>query len=155
MRAEEVNEGERILDLGRKTQIETDPKVAVLNQIISLGSLNRTTSFEQKDKLSSGNAGSSTGRSRSTRRAVPASLPRRAQLAPPLYIDPNEILRHQIKTNGDMLAKANTPSKKPQDGRRQATPKSKKWRRNPPPSNSNLSIPDQLDSIFDQLIKAP
>ena len=51
MRAEEVNEGERILDLGRKTQIETDPKVAALNQMISLGSLNRTTSYEQKDKL--------------------------------------------------------------------------------------------------------
>ena len=51
VRAEEVNEGERILDLGRKTQIETDPKVAALNQMISLGSLNRTTSYEQKDKL--------------------------------------------------------------------------------------------------------
>ena len=51
VRAEEVNEGERIRDVGRKTELETEPAVAVLNQIIRLGSLNRTTSFAEKDKL--------------------------------------------------------------------------------------------------------
>ena len=51
VRAEEVNEGERIRDVGRKTELETEPALAVLNQIIRLGSLNRTTSFAEKDKL--------------------------------------------------------------------------------------------------------
>ena len=51
VRAEEVNEGERTLDVGRKTQIETDPNVMALNQMIRLGKLDQTTSFEQKDKI--------------------------------------------------------------------------------------------------------
>ena len=51
VRAEEVNEGERTLDVGRKTQIETEPNVTALNQMIKLGKLDQTTSFEQKDKI--------------------------------------------------------------------------------------------------------
>src|SRR5262249_19588992 len=51
VRAEEVNEGERTLDVGRKTQIETEPNLTALNQMIKLGKLDQTTSFEQKDKI--------------------------------------------------------------------------------------------------------
>jgi hypothetical protein len=155
VRAEEVNEGERILDLGKKTQIETDPKVAALNQMISLGSLNRTTSYEQKDKLQLREC-------RIIYRKKPLHTPGRSgqfastnSAAPPLYIDPNEILRHQIKTTGDMLAKANTPSKKPHDGPTPSDAEVKKATVEPTSLNSNLSIPDQLDSIFDQMIKWP
>ena len=54
-----------------------------------------------------------------------------------------------------MLAKANTPSKKPQDGPTPSDGEVKKVAVEPTSLNSNLSIPDQLDSIFDQLIKAP
>ncbi|HEX3450395.1 MAG TPA: hypothetical protein VHS97_19225 [Isosphaeraceae bacterium] len=155
VRAEEVNEGERILDLGKKTQIETDPKVAALNQMISLGSLNRTTSYEQKDKLQLREC-------RIIYRKKPLHTPGRSgqfastnSAAPPLYIDPNEILRHQIKTTGDMLGKANTPSKKPHDGPTPGDAEVKKATVEPTSLNSNLSIPDQLDSIFDQMIKCP
>ena len=97
VRAEEVNEGERIRDVGRKTELETEPAVAVLNQIIRLGSLNRTTSFAEKDKLQ-------VRECRIIYKKKSIHTPGRTgqfasvtSLAPPLYIDPNEIMRHQIK----------------------------------------------------------
>ena len=107
VRAEEVNEGERIRDVGRKTEFETEPAVAVLNQIIRLGSLNRTTSFAEKDKLQvrecriiykkkSIHTPGRTGQFAST-----------TSLAPPLYIDPNEIMRRQIKTSAELLGQGN------------------------------------------------
>jgi len=155
VRAEEVNEGERILDLGRKTQIETDPKVAALNQMISLGSLNRTTSYEQKDKLQLREC-------RIIYKKKPLHTPGRSgqfastnSASPPLYIDPNEILRHQIKTTGETLAKGDTPSKKTHDRPSSNDAEVKKVAVEPTSLNSNLSIPDQLDSIFDQMIKGP
>jgi hypothetical protein len=155
VRAEEVNEGERILDLGRKTQIETDPKVAALNQMISLGSLNRTTSYEQKDKLQLREC-------RIIYKKKPLHTPGRSgqfasasAVAPPLYIDPNEILRHQIKTSAEALAKADTSSKKTHDSPSRGDDEVKKATVEPTSLNSILSIPDQLDSIFDQLIKGP
>ena len=92
VRAEEVNEGERIRDVGRKTEIETEPAVAALNQIIRLGSLNRTTSFAEKDKLQVRECRIIYKKKPFTHRAAPASLPSTTSLAPPLYIDPNEIL---------------------------------------------------------------
>jgi hypothetical protein len=155
VRAEEVNEGERILDLGKKTQIETDPKVAALNQMISLGSLNRTTSYEQKDKLQLREC-------RIIYRKKPLHTPGRSgqfastsSAAPPLYIDPNEILRHQIKTNGELVAKGDSAAKKSHDGPSTGDSDVKKAVMEPTSLNSRLSIPDQLDSIFDQMIKFP
>src|ERR1700679_937562 len=116
VRAEEVNEGERIRDVGRKTEFETEPAVAVLNQIIRLGSLNRTTSFAEKDKLQ-------VRECRIIYKKKSVHTPGRTgqfasvtSLAPPLYIAPNEVLRPQIKTSAEMLAKADSTSKKVNDG---------------------------------------
>jgi hypothetical protein len=155
VRAEEVNEGERILDLGRKTQFETDPKVAALNQMIRLGSVNRTTSYEQKDKLQLREC-------RIIYKKKPLHTPGRSgqfastsAVAPPLYIDPNEILRHQIKAGAEALAKAESSAKKTHEGLSPGDTDVRKAAIEPTALNSTLSIPDQLDSIFDQMIKGP
>ena len=109
VRAEEVNEGERILDLGRKTELETEPKLAALNQVFKLGKLDRTTSYEEKDKLQVRECRII------YRRKSPRSVSRTGQFAavgwpaPRFYIDPNEILRHQM--SADLLAKAGTAKK--------------------------------------------
>ena len=102
VRAEEVNEGERTLDVGRKTQFETEPNFSALNQMIKLGKLDQTTSFEQKDKIMV----------RECRiiykRKSPSSPDSTSQFAltssvnPRFYIDPNETVRRQ---NADMIAK--------------------------------------------------
>ena len=130
--------------------------MAALNQIIRLGSLNRTTSYEQKDKLQLREC-------RIIYRKKPLHTPGRSgqfastsSAAPPLYIDPNEILRHQIKTIGGVARQGgHSPPKRPTTAQTQATPKSKKRLWNPPPSTQICRFPDQLDSIFDQMIKFP
>ena len=154
VRAEEVNEGERIRDVGRKTEIETEPAVAVLNQIIRLGSLNRTTSFAEKDKLQ-------VRECRIIYKKKSIHTPGRTgqfaavtSLAPPLYIDPNEIMRHQIKTAAELLAKADA-SKKLNDGHGKSDGDVQKASADSPRVNSNQPLPAQMDSLFEQLIKGP
>ncbi len=125
VRAEEVNEGERTLDVGRKTQIETEPNVTALNQMIKLGKLDQTTSFEQKDKImvrecriiykrKSLNSTISAGRFAST-----------SSLNPRFYIDPNETVRRQnaetLAKTGEMLAKNAAAAKKSSDPEVQKT----------------------------------
>jgi len=113
VRAEEVNEGERILDLGKKTEIETEPKLTALNQVFKLGKLDRTTSYQEKDKLQVRecriiyrrkplHTGGHTGQFAAVN-----------SLVPPFYLDPNEVVRRQIKE--EMLAKASTAAKKLND----------------------------------------
>jgi hypothetical protein len=155
VRAEEVNEGERIRDVGRKTEFETEPAVAVLNQIIRLGSLNRTTSFAEKDKLQ-------VRECRIIYKKKSIHTPGRTghfasvtSLSPPLYIDPNEIMRHQIKTSAEVLARAETISKKSTDGRVKNDGDVKKASSGTTSGNSNQPIPTQMDSFFEQLIQGP
>ena len=155
VRAEEVNEGERIRDVGRKTEFETEPAVAVLNQIIRLGSLNRTTSFAEKDKLQ-------VRECRIIYKKKSIHTPGRTgqfatvtSLAPPLYIDPNEIMRHQIKTSAELLAKAEPISKKSNDGHVKSDGDVKKTSSETTSVNSSQPIPTQMDSFFEQLIQAP
>jgi len=113
VRAEEVNEGERTLDVGKKTELETDPSVRAWDQMIKLGKLNRSTSFEEKEKLQVREC-----RIIYKRKSVQAlgshgEFSALAALSPPFYVDPNEIMRRQIKT--DLLAKANSNAKKTSD----------------------------------------
>jgi hypothetical protein len=51
IRAEEVVEGQRVLDKSRKSEFETDPTIAALNQKIQFAKLAQTTSTQQKDSL--------------------------------------------------------------------------------------------------------
>ena len=51
VRAEEVVEGQRVLDKSRKSEFETDPSISALNQKIQLGKLAQTTTFATKDSL--------------------------------------------------------------------------------------------------------
>ena len=155
VRAEEVNEGERIRDVGRKTELEAEPAAAVLNQIIRLGSLNLTTSFAVKDKLQ-------VRECRIIYKKKSIHTPGRTgqfasvtSLAPPLYIDPNEIMRHQIKTSAEMLAKAETISKKPTDDHLKGDGDVKKASAESSSANATQPIPTQLDSIFEQLDFGP
>jgi hypothetical protein len=113
VRAEEVNEGERILDLGNRTELVSEPALKALSQVIQLGKVDRTTSFQEKDKLQAREC-------RIIYKKKPAHTPGGsgqfaavASLSPPLYIDPNQIVRHQIDPT--ILAKANPSAKKVTD----------------------------------------
>ncbi len=102
VRAEEVNEGERTLDVGRKTQIETDPNFTALNQMIRLGKLDQTTSFEQKDKIMVRECRIIYKRKPPTSTHAAGEFTAMSSVNPRFYIDPNEIVR---RTNAEALAK--------------------------------------------------
>jgi hypothetical protein len=154
VRAEEVNEGERIRDVGRRTEIETEPAVAVLNQIIRLGSLNRTTSFAEKDKLQVRECRIIYKKKSIHTAGRTGQFAAVTSLAPPLYIDPNEIMRHQIKTAADLLAKADA-TKALNSGHIKADSNVKNASGDSNPGNANETIPTQMDSLFEQLVKGP
>ena len=133
----------------------TEPAVAVLNQIIRLGTLNRTTSFAEKDKLQ-------VRECRIIYKKKSVHTPGRTgqfasatSLAPPLYIDPNEILRHQIKTGAELLAKAGASSKKLSDGHAKTDSEVKQAASEAVAGQAIQPVPTQMDSVFEQLIKSP
>jgi hypothetical protein len=113
VRAEEVNEGERILDLGKKTELETDPTVRAWDQVIKLGKLNRSTSFEEKDKLQVRECRIIYKRKSPKERGSQGEFSAVASLSPPFYLDPNELMRREIRT--EMLAKASSNAKRTGD----------------------------------------
>jgi hypothetical protein len=113
VRAEEVNEGERTLDVGKKTELETDPSVRAWDQMIKLGKLNHSTSFEEKQKLQLRECRIIYKRKPVCAEGSHGEFAALAALSPPFYLDPNELARRQIKT--DLLAKANSTAKKAGD----------------------------------------
>ena len=119
VRAEEVNEGERLLDLGRKTEITSEPQLTALNQMIKLGKLNRTTSYEEKDKLMVRECRIIYKRRSAGTPGAAGQFAAVASLSPPLYLDPNELMRHQVEA--ELLAKAKPAPRKVEDCETQKT----------------------------------
>jgi hypothetical protein len=152
VRAEEVNEGERIRDVGRKTELETEPAVAILNQIIRLGSLSRTTSFAEKDKLQVRECRIIYKKKSIHTPGRTGQFASATSLAPPLYIDPNEILRHQIKSNAELLARADASSKKPVGGQAKSDVDVKAASADSASAKASQPVPTQMDSLFESWI---
>ena len=120
VRAEEVNEGERTLDVGRKTQIETEPNFTALNQMIKLGKLDQTTSFEQRDKIMVRECRIIYKRKSPTAQGVSSGeFTAMTSLNPRFYIDPNEMVRRDnadaLAKKAELMAKNNATSKKSAD----------------------------------------
>jgi hypothetical protein len=106
VRAEEVIEGQRVLDKSRKSEIETDPSISALNQRINLGKLAQSTSTQQKDSLP-------ILESRIIYRRRMADEPKGmngftalATYAPQRYLDPNEMARCRERIEVAELQKA-------------------------------------------------
>jgi hypothetical protein len=114
VRAEEVIEGQRILDTDKKTVIDTEPSFSALNQMFKLGKLSRTTSMEQKDQIQILESRIIYKKRSPDTPAGSNNFSALASLTPPFYIDPNEVLRCRA---GQAIAdaKQGTVAKKPGD----------------------------------------
>ena len=97
VRTEEVVEGQRVLDRGKKAEFETDPTISALNQSIKLGKIAESFTSQQKD---------STPILESRiiyKRRIPGTpsagdgFALSATLIPENYIDPNEVARCMAK----------------------------------------------------------
>lgn len=95
VRAEEVVEGQRILNRSHQSELETDPAFSALDQKIRLGKIAETMSTQTKDSLPilesrilyrRKSAGSVPG---------PNGYSTVSDLKPKLYLDPNDMAREQ------------------------------------------------------------
>jgi hypothetical protein len=97
VRAEEVVEGDRTLDTARKIELDSEPGVAALNQMIKIGKFAKSTSLDQKDMVKI--TESRILYRRRPEGAAPGhdGFTSLANLAPELYIDPNDEVRKGVK----------------------------------------------------------
>ncbi len=106
VRAEEVVEGQRVLDLSRIAQIETDPTINALDQKINLGKVAETSSAQQKDSLPILESRIIYKRKSYEGPSGANGFAAVSSLAPSLYLDPNEMARGRNKLE---LANLKTP----------------------------------------------
>jgi hypothetical protein len=106
VRAEEVVEGQRVLDKSRKSEFETDPAISALNQKINLGKVAQTTSTQQKDSLPILESRIIYKRKTKEEPKGLNGFSALATLMPELYLDPNEMARRREKIE---LAELNKP----------------------------------------------
>ena len=93
VRAEEVVEGQRVLDKSRKSEIETDPAISALNQKLNFGRLAQTTSTQQKDSLPILESRIIYKRVSALEPKGPDGFSALVRLSPELYLDPNDMAR--------------------------------------------------------------
>ncbi len=104
VRAEEVVEGQRILDVGNRTEIDAAPILKASDQMIAVGKLGRTTLHEEKDQLQIRECRIIYRRKSAGTTGRPSQFAAVASLTPQLYVNPNEAICHQAGMR--MLAKA-------------------------------------------------
>ncbi len=115
VRAEEVVEGERIRDTGKKTEVEAEPGIAALTQVLKLVKFDRVKSYEERDKVQVRECRIIYKKKLPGTHGVSGQFAAATTLAPPLYVDPNQVARQQLKTSAALLAKADGAPKKSGD----------------------------------------
>jgi len=113
VRAEEVVEGQRILDVGRKTEIGAEPALSLASQMFKLGKLDRSTTYQEKDQVQLRECRIIYKRKSTGPSTMPSQFAAVATLTPKLYVNPNdEMCIHASKS---ALSKADQDPKKPVD----------------------------------------
>jgi hypothetical protein len=110
VRAEEVVEGERTRDTAQKLELDSEPGVAALNQMIKVGKFAKSTSLDQKDTIKITESRIIYRRKPDGKWTGHDGFTALTDLSPELYIDPNQIARKEIK-DGPLLAKKDGPAK--------------------------------------------
>lgn len=95
VRAEEVVEGQRILDRSRQSQFETDPSFSALDQKINLGKVAQTMSTQTKDSLPILESRILYRRKSAGNLPGPNGYSIVSDVKPKLYLDPNDMAREQ------------------------------------------------------------
>ncbi|WP_435021900.1 hypothetical protein TA3x_002619 [Tundrisphaera sp. TA3] len=93
VRAEEIVAGERVTDTARKVEVETEPGVNALNQMLKVGKFEKSTSLDQKDTLQITESRIIYRRKGARTPAVTDGFAEVATAVPNLYIDPNDTVR--------------------------------------------------------------
>lgn len=106
VRAEEVVEGQRVLDKSRKAEFESEPSINALSQKITLGKLAQTTSTATKDSLPILESRIIYKRRGASEVPGPNGFAASAEVIPKYYLDPNEMARCRERIELAELKKA-------------------------------------------------
>ena len=133
VRADEVVEGQRVLDKSRTSQFETDPSIGALNQRINLGKVAQTTSTQQKDSLPILESRIIYKRRTADGAKGSNGFSALATLVPELYLDPNEMARCRERIEVAEVKKAKAAmvaeqSKDTEAKKASHDPAAKEWR---------------------------
>jgi hypothetical protein len=143
VRAEEVVEGERIRDTGKKTEVEAEPGIAALSQVLKLVKLDRVKSYEERDKVQVRECRIIYKRKLPGTHGVSGQFAAATTLAPPLYVDPNQVARQQLKSSAALLAKSDGATKKPGDDNAKTDPKLEAASLTTSPASAIQPVPTQ------------
>ncbi len=113
VRAEEVVEGERTLDTAIKKELEGDPGFLALNQMLKVGKFARSSSLDQKDITHITESRIIYKRRDLDKPSTVPGFAASASLGPELYLDPNNMARHDVK---DLLMAAKKVDKDAKSG---------------------------------------
>ena len=97
VRAEEVVEGERTLDTARKIELDSEPAVAALNQMIKVGKFAKSESLDQKDSLKITESRIIYRRKADGKPTGHDGFAKLTDVTPEFYIDPNQEVRKALK----------------------------------------------------------
>jgi len=125
VRAEEVIEGERTLDTARRVELDSEPGVAALNQMIKVGKFAKSTSLDQKDMIKI--TESRILYRRRPEGAAPGhdGFTNVADYTPKYYIDPNDEVRKGLKEAMLLVQKQKDAAKSDEKAKQVADAKSK------------------------------
>ena len=98
VRSEEVIEGQRVLDRGKKAEFETDPTISALNQKIQLGKIMESFSSQQKDSVSILESRIIYKRQINGKPSGMNGFAASSAVIPENYIDPNAVARCRAQT---------------------------------------------------------
>jgi hypothetical protein len=116
VRAEEIIAGERVRDVARKVEVETDPGINAVNQMLKVGKFAKSTSLDQKDTLQITESRIIYRRKDGNKPTGLAGFSALATAAPGLYIDPNDTVR-KLGATTLLAAKKKAEDAKPEDGK--------------------------------------
>lgn len=93
VRAEEIVAGERVTDTARKVEVDSEPGINALNQMLKVGKFAKSTSLDQKDTLQITESRIIYRRKSAPGTTLAEGFTRDPHAAPDLYIDPNRTTR--------------------------------------------------------------
>jgi hypothetical protein len=122
VRAEEVVEGERVFEAARRLEVDSEPGVSALNQMLKIGKFAKSTAIDQKDTVHITESRIIYRRKHDGKATGQDGFASIATAAPEYYLDPNQAVR-KMAGEASLLAKKDAGDKAKPDDKKTAVAK--------------------------------
>jgi hypothetical protein len=122
VRAEEVVEGERVFEAARRLEVDSEPGVSALNQILKIGKFAKSTAIDQKDTVHITESRIIYRRKHDGKSTGHDGFSAIATATPEFYLDPNQAVR-KMALEAILVAKKDGENKTKPDDKKTAVAK--------------------------------